>query len=753
MRNLSPVPSIRNILAMAAAAALVSAVVIAVITLTAVMTGRSSRSEVAERMDRIELAHQAQRTAASEFTNIVALAALEDFSYFGGYLSDRVRVEKLLRELIVKLEESGDEETLSKVESLAADHEALGESLAASIQTLMDGDSNLAMAMVDTTSLHGDAEALLSRMEAMMIDERAALSAAQDRTADSQIEMVTALSIILLVGGAFVLVVAVTVTKFVLRPLSELRKSTNRIARGERNVMVPDFGATELGALGRDVNAMAKAINSRSDALETYLSLNLESRTEELEKSNAELTREVKERIQAEAALADTLATERELEAQLKHQAFHDSLTGLANRAQFLDRLDHDIELAQRAGRTTAVIFLDLDDFKSINDSWGHSQGDEVLRIAARRVKRAIRPGDTAARLGGDEFAVIIADPESVEEVLEVAHRLRRVLHEEIRLNRYDLFLGSSLGVAIGAAPDETSSAELIHRADLAMYAAKRQGKGHIRMYEESLEADSAERLALASAIEHGVGRKEFILHYQPVVSLATEEISGVEALVRWNHPERGFLSPDEFIPVAEQSGLIVELGNRVVKEAILTLAEWKARDPDRELTMAINISARQLFGPELLETLKEAFVERAVNPSSIVLEITETSMMQDVEEAIVRLEQLRALGVRLALDDFGTGFSSISYVKRFPIDIIKIDKSYVDGLGNDGRDSDLVRTIVSLGHSLGLTIIAEGIERVEQVEFLKALECHEAQGFYFAKPAAPEAIRDLLGPSGSQAA
>ena len=435
-------------------------------------------------------------------------------------------------------------------------------------------------------------------------------------------------------------------------------------------------------------------------------------------------------------------------EEQLSHQAFHDSVTNLANRALFRDRVEHALERQQREDRPLAVVFLDLDDFKTINDSLGHAAGDELLFQVGERLKECLRSADTAARLGGDEFAILLEDVGEGVEAAEVADRIMGSLEGPFMLEDKEVFVRASAGIVIGdsAALEATGAEDLLRNADVAMYMAKEQGKGRYQVFEASMHTTVLERLELKADLQRAVENKEFTLHYQPVIILKTGRISGFEALVRWNHPQRGLVPPLSFIPLAEETGIIVQLGRWVLEEAcrqIKTLQTAYPQDPP--LSMAVNLSARQLQRPEIVQEVADVLHTTGVDPKSLVLEITESVMMEDMELSIARLRELKELGVELAVDDFGTGYSSLNYIRRFPVDILKVDKSFIDGINEGGEDSALTAAIIELAGILRLQPVAEGIERAEQLERLLELDCDLGQGYYFAKPLDKLALQQLL--------
>jgi diguanylate cyclase (GGDEF)-like protein/PAS domain S-box-containing protein len=437
--------------------------------------------------------------------------------------------------------------------------------------------------------------------------------------------------------------------------------------------------------------------------------------------------------------------TERKrLEQALEHQAFHDSLTNLANQPLFRDRVDHAVARAARYGSSLAVLFVDLDNFKTVNDSLGHTAGDDLLIAVAERLRGCLRATDTAARLGGDEFAILLEDLASPENATGSADRLLEVLRQPFMVAGNETVVGASIGIAFGV--PGASSGELLRNADIAMYTAKRHGKDRFEIFEPAMHVVAVERLEIEADLRRALERGELTLQYQPIVALDTGRISGVEALVRWWHPKRGLLSPDLFIPVAEETGLIRELGRQVLAEACTQARRWQVEYPsDPPLTVSVNLSPRQLQCERLISHVTDALEMSGLPASSLVLEITEGAMMHDTDATIRKLEALKALGVRLAVDDFGTGYSSLSYLQRFPIDILKVDQAFVAAIDSDDDKAALVRAIVSLAKAMQLQAVAEGIETRTQADMLTRLGCDLAQGYYFARPMDGEALEDLL--------
>ena len=427
---------------------------------------------------------------------------------------------------------------------------------------------------------------------------------------------------------------------------------------------------------------------------------------------------------------------------EIRHQALHDGLTGLANRVLFRDRVEHAVERCRRTGGQVAILFIDLDDFKALNDTHGHARGDEVLTAAATRVTDALRPADTAARLGGDEFAVLIEDVVDEADALAVAMRLAEALRLPMPLGHSTVRVAASIGVALGGSADETAD-DLLRNADVAMYAAKQSSRGGAEVFRPALREVAAERSARAALLrgvdEHG----ELRLDYQPIVDLSDGSILGLEALVRWQPPDGPILMPGEWIDLAEETGDIVPIGRWVLREACRQARDWQIRLGRPDLRISVNLSARQFREHDIVATVRSILAETGMPAGTLMLEITESSLMRRTQSTIARLDALRALGCHLAIDDFGTGYSSLSYLERFPIDILKIDRSFVSEGGTGG--SAIARAIVDLGRTLKLEVIAEGIEQHDQARWLADIGCRYGQGYLFARPVRAAAIEGML--------
>ena len=439
------------------------------------------------------------------------------------------------------------------------------------------------------------------------------------------------------------------------------------------------------------------------------------------------------------------LTDARTLEAM--NEAFHDSLTGLASRALFQARMDRAFTAAAQEGAGVAMLFIDLDRFKVVNDSLGHATGDRLLVAVAERIKQCLRSADMAARLGGDEFAVLLPLVHGLEEAIPVARRVLEAIREPFELNGKEAFISCSVGVAHSLAAGHHGE-ELMVSADLAMYQAKKQGKDRYEIFEPAMQAEFQAALQMEADLRRAVVRHEFELRYQPIVHLRTGEITGLEALVRWQHPDRGIIPPLDFIPLAEETGMIVPIGEWVLREACRQAARWnERRDPGNPLSVSVNMSAVQLDQADLPAVVASALSNSGLPANSLVLELTESLLVDHRPSTLHQLVQIKALGVRLAIDDFGTGYSSLAYLRRFPIDIIKIDKSFVDDVGDVPAAAALTLGIIQLGQALHLSTIAEGIEDADQLSELTDGNCELGQGYYFAEPLTDADMGELLFP------
>jgi diguanylate cyclase (GGDEF)-like protein/PAS domain S-box-containing protein len=438
---------------------------------------------------------------------------------------------------------------------------------------------------------------------------------------------------------------------------------------------------------------------------------------------------DVTERNRLELDLRTALGQKQVLETRLTFQAMHDPLTGLANRRLFLERVGASI-----GDRQTAVLLLDLDDFKAVNDTHGHQTGDALLIAVANRLKSCLRDADLAARLGGDEFGILLVGCPSETVAREVATRVLRSLEEPFELDGRLLFAHASIGIA-EATPTDDQVADLLSKADVAMYLAKGQGKGRLEVYQETMHADVLQRIALRTDLEEAINAHQFKMHYQPVYAIEDGRLQGVEALVRWDHPERGVLSPAEFIDLANETGLMVPLGQWILTETCRQMAAWQARWPHlATLELSVNLSAVQIRHPSFADDLRAALAASGLAPRLLVLELNQ-SVLTNSAAVIRTLEELKEIGVRIAIDDFGAGYAPLSYVGRFPVDILKIDRSFISALGTSAPEATLAATIVELAGSLNLKTVAEGIEQPEQLALLRTMGCQMGQGYYLARP------------------
>jgi diguanylate cyclase (GGDEF)-like protein len=459
-----------------------------------------------------------------------------------------------------------------------------------------------------------------------------------------------------------------------------------------------------------------------------------------MERAQRERDEAARERAeQAERHVAELERANRALEESrehFRHAAYHDALTGLPNRVLLTDHLRLAIERAKRhREHSFGLIFLDLDRFKYINDSLGHAAGDQLLVGIARRLETALRPTDTVARLGGDEFAILLDGLEDDGDAIRLAERVQTDLSAPFTLNGHEVFTTASVGITLSTTGYDHPE-DVLRDADTAMYRAKENGKARYELFDAVMHARAVERLRLENDLRRAVERGAFQVYYQPIISLETDKVAGFEALVRWQHPERGFVPPSEFIPIAEETGLIVEIGQWVLAESCRQMREWQRQSfENRLLTISVNLSGKQFLQPNLISRIKQTLHETDLDPRCLKLEITESIMMENAEAASEMLVQLRALGVQLSIDDFGTGYSSLSYLHRFPVNTLKIDRSFITRMGADGENAEIVRTIMTLASNLGMEVIAEGVETKAQLAQLKSMGCLYGQGYLFSQP------------------
>jgi diguanylate cyclase (GGDEF)-like protein/PAS domain S-box-containing protein len=440
------------------------------------------------------------------------------------------------------------------------------------------------------------------------------------------------------------------------------------------------------------------------------------------------------------------ITSRRLMEEQLRHDALHDALTGLPNRLLFLERLAHAILRARRRDQFLfAVLFLDLDRFKVINDSLGHHVGDELLVVISNRLQACLRPEDSVARLGGDEFAILLEDITDVSDATRVAERIHAELSWPVNLSGFDVFTSASIGIALSSTTYDRPEF-LLRNADMAMYRAKASGEARFEVFDRAMHAQALTRLQLETDLRRAVDRNELELFYQPVIEMASGRMVSLEALIRWRHPDRGRMSPDSFIPVAEETGIILQIGGWVIRQAAEQLRDWRQRYPAHaSLSVSVNLSAKQLSQPNLVEQIERVVIGTGIGPGALRLEITESAVMENAETASVVLGRLKAVGVQLSLDDFGTGYSSLSHLHRFPLDALKIDRSFIGRMTEEERSKQLVLTILTLSRSLGVVAVAEGIETQEQLDLLRKMQCGYAQGFLFSEPISVAEMEKLL--------
>ena len=446
-------------------------------------------------------------------------------------------------------------------------------------------------------------------------------------------------------------------------------------------------------------------------------------------------------------AIANVLANaieRRQAEEQTQHEALHDPLTGLPNRSLFLDRLEHALSVTARRESSVAVLFLDLDQFKLVNDSLGHAAGDELLSSVAPRLEQALRPGDTVARFGGDEFAVLAEDIGSERGATRIAERISEALSKPFVLRDREHFVSASIGISIGTGSEQPEA--LIRDADSALYRAKEHGRGGYEIFDEVMRSRVIEHMQIENDLRRAIQREELELHYQPVIRLNSGSIVSMEALLRWNHPDRGMVGPLSFIPVAEESRLIVPIGRWVIEQACRQASAWQQLKPDRApMSVAVNISARQLADPELISHIEGSVRANRIDPSTLWLELTETTVLEDTAFVERSLKRLKGLGLRLVLDDFGVGFSSLGYLKRLPLSLIKLDRSFVENVTESPHDAAIVRAVCQMAETIGIGVVAEGVETEEQVRAARDLGCGYAQGFHFARPMPADEVEELL--------
>jgi diguanylate cyclase (GGDEF)-like protein len=503
-------------------------------------------------------------------------------------------------------------------------------------------------------------------------------------------------------------IVLTRLQRSITAPLLALARTSETISnRADFSIRAQVDSSADLGKLGLAFNAMLDRIENREQDLQS----------------------EIEER--------------KRVEVKLDRLAHFDSVTGLRNRHFFHDRLATAVAHAQKSEQMAIVMFLDLDNFKTVNDTLGHDVGDELLRIVAQRLLSSVRFGDTVARVGGDEFAIILENAVDVEVGKKIAQKCVDTLSDVIRINQNEIYISGSIGIS--SCPDDAVDVHaLLKFADTAMYYAKNAGKNTYRVFHRGMQGEAQKRFAMNGNLRKALERQEFVLQYQPQINLLTNRISGVEALIRWAHPDLGMISPLEFIPVAEETGLIIPIGQWVLHTACKQLKAWHDQG-FRELRMAVNLSARQLTEDQFVPMVLEIVRSTGIAPEMLELELTESMLMDAGEATIAKLDALRAIGVMLAIDDFGTGYSSMSYLKRFPVNTLKIDRSFVRDLPENLQDKAITKAIISMAHSLDMQVVAEGVETGAQRTLLTSNGCDSVQGFFYSKPIDPEAVLDLI--------
>jgi diguanylate cyclase (GGDEF)-like protein len=540
-------------------------------------------------------------------------------------------------------------------------------------------------------------------------------------------------AVVLLASLAVTFVLGAQMQRIITDPLLRLSAIARRITTDKNySLRVANRSNDEIGNLITDFNAMLNEIQHRDKELNEHkskLEERVTRRTSELEVANRNLETS---REQAESVAK-----------RMQYHAHHDALTGLPNRVLFTDRINTELKHARRQRTMAGVLFLDLDRFKIINDSLGHGVGDQLLRAISRRISSCIRESDTVARLGGDEFMVLLPRIKKTSDAGRIGNKIINALLEPISCNGHELQVTTSVGISIFP-HDGADTETLIKNADISMYHAKEQGRNKVVYYTEEMNVNTRKRLVLETSLRGAIERNELRLLYQPKIDITRGIVVGVEALLRWKHPTMGVISPLEFIPVAEESGLITPIGEWVLNTAFRQLREWHDAGYD-ELTMAVNLSSIQLSRPGFEDVVEAAISNSGIDAGKVELEVTENVAMLDIDAAVCILEKLKATGISIAMDDFGTGYSSLGYLRRLPIDIVKIDRSFVREIPENNEDALIAQAIIAMTHSLNLSLVVEGIENVKQLNFFRQLGCHVVQGFLFSKPVPPEELVKIL--------
>ncbi|MDH5469616.1 MAG: EAL domain-containing protein [Gammaproteobacteria bacterium] len=539
--------------------------------------------------------------------------------------------------------------------------------------------------------------------------------------------------ITLVTSLVFAFALSTQLQRIITDPLLRLSAIARRIST-EKNfdLRVSGHGRDELGNLIGDFNTMLNEIQTRDRQLKEHqaeLEERVAIRTQELEIANIELA---SSKEQAEAVAK-----------RMEYHAHHDALTGLPNRILLNDRIHKGLAHARRQQSMLALLFLDLDRFKIINDSLGHAVGDQLLRVISRRLKSCLREGDTIARLGGDEFMVLLPDIKSASDAGKIGNKIIKSLTDSISCNGHELHITTSVGISVY--PFDGADADtLVKHADISMYRAKDIGRNRMVYYTAEMNAGSRKKLALETSLRSALGKKQLHLVYQPKIDITRNQIIGVEALLRWKHPAMGYVSPLEFIPIAEESGLIIPIGEWVLNTAFRQLREWHDAGFD-ELTMAVNLSSAQLSRPGFEDIMEHALSNSGISADKAELEITENVAMRNIDSAIMTLQKFKDKGMSIAMDDFGTGYSSLGYLRKLPIDTVKIDRSFVSELPDSKDDALIAQTIIAMAHSMNLGLVVEGVENVRQLNFFKKQGCHIVQGFLFSKPLLADELLEML--------
>ena len=530
--------------------------------------------------------------------------------------------------------------------------------------------------------------------------------------------------VVMVISLSFVFLILSRLQKIITKPLIDMADVMRTVSsKKDYSVRVAVQSADESGFLAEGFNEMLSQIQNRDTELELHrkhLQDLVDRRTEELARTNTELQQELGER--------------RKAEEKLLHDAYHDVLTGLPNRALFTDRLSHAIALAKRHEYFFAILFMDIDNFKFVNDSLGHIIGDQLLVTLSRNLQACLRPEDTIARFGGDEFAILIEGIGSVVNAAQTAERIQDELTLPLRVGTHDMFVTMSIGIAFSMLKHEKPE-EFLRDADTAMYQAKSQGKAKYIIFNLGMHARAVERLQLETDLRKAIELQEFVVYYQPILSLRNKLLVGFEALVRWQHPTRGLVCPGDFIPLAEETGLILFIDQIVLREACAQMHKWKTQFPGSALSfMNVNLSNLQLAQSDLFELVSRTLEETGLDPNGLLIEITESVVITNPESTAAMLKRLKALGVHLYIDDFGTGYSSLSYLHNLPIDGLKIDRSFIRKVGNNGEGMEIIKTILLLAKDMNVAVIAEGLETTNQVSQITSLHCEYGQGFLFSR-------------------